>query len=940
MKLTTLSYRGISSLMLTFLLFLMNTMAQDAGFFLDEWVEKTAEISEFQSADKPVSAPTVTVDIDMSQEIAKVPHYIYGNNAITWDNGLRSNATAMTDLKNLQPRVLRWPAGSGSNSYFWNAPYKVKPDDIPADVSPWYGMDTESWQMGLDEYYDLREKTNSQGSICVNYSYARYGLSENPVAKAAHLAADWVRYDNGRTKFWEIGNENYGNWEHGNSINTETNQDGQPEKISGQLYGQHCKVFIDSMRAAASEIGAEIKIGVVVYDSENSWDPISEVWNEGVMPEVGDLADFLAVHSYFTPYNENSGIYTVLNSHNVTDDIMGVLVADMAEAGKPMIPVAMTEWNIFAQGSMQAVSFINGMHAALLLGEFVQNGYGSANRWDLVNNWNNGDDHAMFSSGGEPGVDAYNPRPAFFYMYYFQKYFGDRMVESSVTGSNSVVSYASSFSSGECGTVLINKSKTGQTVELNIDNFDPGARYYTMTLTGGTDNGDYSRKVLLNGVETDEQGGGPDEYETIKALASDTEGGIIVDLPSLGVVYILSDNKPLVYTSSKLESDPKVIDVEFSDEVIFTEAPTGYVVNVNWSGSRTISTIEIDPVDAHWIHITLEEAVLPTDDVTISYSGSEIESVDGEVLQPIISELVENLLEGSPPKLKEAETNIEGTEVHLFFSKDMAIAISQPEDFTLIARGDPDIEIPIAGVTLDPLNSKKAIIDVSDPLYMEYDLFISYEGTSLESFEAVALGSILSNPVLNNAPGSPPVVVLAETNVEGDQLTIQFSKVMEDLSGETANFTVVLAGVAAPTSSLISSGSDLSILLDDVILHGEEVTLAYTGTSAFSIDRGQLLVFTEFEVTNNVPVGVDQLMPHEPGILIYPNPASDQISISAGDAGILYIEIVDIMGKKVLHHACEGSHSDIVLPLQINKGLYLVKVSTGEEVQVSRLVIE
>ena len=65
--------------------------------------------------------------------------------------------------------------------------------------------------------------------ITVNYGYARYGTGINPVARAAHLAADWVRYDNGRTKYWEVGNENFGDWEAGYRINIANNQDGQPE---------------------------------------------------------------------------------------------------------------------------------------------------------------------------------------------------------------------------------------------------------------------------------------------------------------------------------------------------------------------------------------------------------------------------------------------------------------------------------------------------------------------------------------------------------------------------------------------------------------------------------------------------------------------------------------------------------------------------------------
>jgi hypothetical protein len=55
----------------------------------------------------------------------------------------------------------------------------------------------------------MLQQTNNKGMITVNYGYARYGTGTNPAAKAAHLAADWVRYDNGRTKYWEIGNECY-----------------------------------------------------------------------------------------------------------------------------------------------------------------------------------------------------------------------------------------------------------------------------------------------------------------------------------------------------------------------------------------------------------------------------------------------------------------------------------------------------------------------------------------------------------------------------------------------------------------------------------------------------------------------------------------------------------------------------------------------------------
>ena len=42
------------------------------------------------------------------------------------------------------------------------------------------------------------DKPNTGGGTGTWRWYARYSTAANPVATAAHLAADWVRYDNGR----------------------------------------------------------------------------------------------------------------------------------------------------------------------------------------------------------------------------------------------------------------------------------------------------------------------------------------------------------------------------------------------------------------------------------------------------------------------------------------------------------------------------------------------------------------------------------------------------------------------------------------------------------------------------------------------------------------------------------------------------------------------
>ncbi|MFN8206574.1 MAG: hypothetical protein U0T82_04105 [Bacteroidales bacterium] len=526
----------------------MNSIAQtnQAGAFFDSWSPKSIQITAFDTTVQIAGSPTVTVIIDADSVISKISKYVYGHNAAAWGGKLEQSSTMVNHVKSLAPQVIRWPGGNLSNEYFWKATSKVTcPKDLPptftySDLQ--YGAATSSWTMPVSSYYDFLSKTNSTGIICVNYSYARYGTSADPVATAAKYAADWVRYDNGRTRYWELGNENFGTWEAGYTIDTQYNKDGQPATISGTLYGKHCRIFIEEMRKAAREVGNDIKIGVVAMDSYVTYNTVMRDWNKGMMKEVAGLADFVIVHSYYTPYAENSGVSTILNSALNTKNYKQYVTDGLKTfASHDPLPVALTEWNIFAEGSGQGTSYINGIHAALILGELIKNQYGEGNRWDFMNGWNNGDTHGLFADG-ETGISRFTPRAPFFYMYYFQKFFGDRLVHSAVSGSSDVLCYASKFSSGQSGIALVNKGTTDQLVQLSLKGFRCGTRYYSYLLTGDTDNGNFSRKVYVNGITSGDDGWGPSQYAELKPSGTEINSEISVQLPKLSVLYVLVEH--------------------------------------------------------------------------------------------------------------------------------------------------------------------------------------------------------------------------------------------------------------------------------------------------------------------------------------------------------------------------------------------------------------
>jgi len=128
------------------------------------------------------------------------------------------------------------------------------------------------------------------------------------------------------------------------------------------------------MRKAAAEIGATIYIGAMVKEEapQSWWNTTDRNWNNGIFTHAGSSPDYFIVHSYYTPYATNSNATDILNSAAiVTKNNYDFVKQAITTAGFGSKPIALTEWNIFAEGSKQQASYINGMHAALLLGEAI-----------------------------------------------------------------------------------------------------------------------------------------------------------------------------------------------------------------------------------------------------------------------------------------------------------------------------------------------------------------------------------------------------------------------------------------------------------------------------------------------------------------------------------------------------------------------------------------
>jgi len=214
---------------------------------------------------------------------------------------------------------------------------------------------------------------------------------------------------------------------------------------------------------------------------------------------------------------------------------------DITDQQAPFKPVALTEWNIDVQGDkdrQKRTSIANGMQAVVLLCEMMKNNFGMAVRW-LVANWE--DD--VFYFGSNANIPRWNPRPAFYYLYYLQRFTGDQAISTSYSGqSNDILAYATRFASGEIGVIAVNKGIYSQTVTLLPREFAAGEQNYIYSLRGN-DGSQWPQGVFVNDEGPIQTAWRPlDILEDVEARAYPAGNEIKFESPGRSVQYVLIES--------------------------------------------------------------------------------------------------------------------------------------------------------------------------------------------------------------------------------------------------------------------------------------------------------------------------------------------------------------------------------------------------------------
>jgi alpha-L-arabinofuranosidase len=284
-------------------------------------------------------------------------------------------ADVLEKVKALHPAFIRWPGGNVAQDYRWQ--WGVGPRDArPTWINLSWRNELEPGDFGTNEFIRFARNAGAEPSITVNVE--GHGAT-------ADEAAAWVEYCNGppsskygslrardghpepyRVKYWEIGNEIWGDWVRGHS--------------DASTYARNLGRYVAAMRAVDPSIEV-----IAVGDNDMAW-------NRTVIQRAGVPFDYLAIHHYYGRRDMQGDLTKLVarplhyeRFYGEVEALLGQLPADR----RPKL--AINEWGLDLPESQQ-YSILAAVYAARLMNVFERRNdlVAMSAVSDLVNGWPGG----------------------------------------------------------------------------------------------------------------------------------------------------------------------------------------------------------------------------------------------------------------------------------------------------------------------------------------------------------------------------------------------------------------------------------------------------------------------------------------------------------------------------------------------------------------------
>ncbi|HEY3871549.1 MAG TPA: cellulose binding domain-containing protein [Actinocrinis sp.] len=443
----------------------------------------------------PAEAATssATVTVNATSGLGTVPANAVGLNTAVYDSDMNDTAIAGL-LKSAGINALRYPGGSYSDIYNWQTNVAQGGFDAP--------------NTSFANFMGTAQGAGASPIITVNY-----GTGTTALASAWVQNADVT--NNYGIKYWEIGNEVYGNGTYGANWETdshcETSAGGPPVTVGSepsQTYGCGPSTYASnvlSYMTAMKAVDPNIKVCAIVTtpgfwpDNVTNATTSPESWNQTVLAALGSKVDCVIVHYY--PAQSTDSTASMLSDTSDIPGIMSTLRSELSSYGglsssaASAVPVLVTETNPQVDPDTQP----GALFAADLYTTWMENGAANVDWWDehngpgsftptTVDGAQDYGDYGMFSDAAnnsgvtEPAADT--PFESYYAVEMLTKLeaSGDEMVTS--TSSNSLLRvHAVRRADGHLAILIDNEDPSNSySVGLSYSSFTPSGNPTVYTL--------------------------------------------------------------------------------------------------------------------------------------------------------------------------------------------------------------------------------------------------------------------------------------------------------------------------------------------------------------------------------------------------------------------------------------------------------------------------
>ena len=301
------------------------------------------------------AATTASVSVNAGHSLATIPGTGVGMNVAVYDGSM--NGPAIPGLLSaMGAGLVRYPGGGYADGYHWQT------NTVDGGyVAP---------NTDFDTFMGTVRGAGAQPIIIANYG------SGTPDEAAA-----WVRYANVTkgygAKYWEIGNELYGNGEYGATWENDTHS-----SHSATTYATNLVQYATAMKA----VDPTVKIGAVLTTPGYWPDGItgagdSADWNHTVMSVAGSKIDFVIVHHYPDTTSEADLLTKPQSEVPGMASTLRALINQYAGSNAANVGIAVTEANATAYKDTAP----NGLFAPDEYLSCMENGAFTVDWWNMHN---------------------------------------------------------------------------------------------------------------------------------------------------------------------------------------------------------------------------------------------------------------------------------------------------------------------------------------------------------------------------------------------------------------------------------------------------------------------------------------------------------------------------------------------------------------------------